>query len=56
MIGPFDGWFRSLLLGRVPSPVVFVDGGSPPISKRMVLYLLSLLLLAAVALGWVFHP
>ena len=53
MTPPLDRWSRPSLLRRVP--VSFAADGRPPISKRVVLYLLSLLLIAALVVGWLLH-
>jgi hypothetical protein len=50
---PLGRWCRSSLRRCVL--VSFAADGRPPISKRVVLYLLSLLLIAALVVGWLLH-
>ena len=37
-------------------PIGLASDGRPPVSKRTVLYLLGLLFLIAVAVGWITTP
>ncbi|WP_154018208.1 hypothetical protein [Halolamina sediminis] len=50
---PLGRWCRSSLRRCVL--VSFAAGGRSSVSKRVVLYLLSFLLLAALVVGWLLH-